>query len=167
MVFDLNKMISFTSKDNDVINYHWLNNKLDYIDNDEGQRVNFSYDINGRIVDVEFLEEKRLVEITYDTSDNITNMKLHKWIIDPLSSSSDRNYIELESASYQKTTTLFKAIDEKNNDRVEFVLSSGSVTNVYIIKHATNTVVNELGFARVDGKTTIEDYLGKKTIFEL
>lgn len=162
---NLHKIQKITVPSGDVINYYWntTQSRLLYMMNSDGEKVDFYYNTNGKITEIDFVSEQRILQFTYDTNHaEITSIVLKKWVYDPESSSGDKLYTELEKATYNKSETHYTVVDVKNDDRTEFQMAAEKVYSVVSKKHASNQILNQVLFSRETAKTVIEDFLGNK-----
>ena len=162
---NLHKIQKVTTPSGDTITYYWnaAQDRLLYMTNTDGERVNIYYNSYGKISDIDFEDEQRLLQFTYDSNQSeITSITLKKWVLDTESSSGNRVYTELEKATFTKSEPYYTVIDEKNDDRTEFQLANEKVYSVVNKKHASGEILNQVQFSRELDKTIIEDFLGNK-----
>ena len=163
--FDLHHLKKITVPSGDTITYQWDSSfeKLLHIENSDGDRVEFSYYSNGKIKEVEFVEERRIISISYNTSlTEIDEISLIKWVYDPSTSDGSKIFTELEKATYQKSSYTFSLQDLKNDGRFEFYLNNEKVTKAVEKKRTTNSIINQVRFTRDTEKTMIENFYGHK-----
>lgn len=162
---NLHKIQKITMPSGKTITYHWnaAKDKLLYMINSDDERVNIYYNGYGKISEIDYVSEQRLLQFTYDSNQTeITSITLQKWILDPASSSGDRIYTELEKATFIKSEPYYTVVDVKNDDRTEFQLVDDKVYSVVSKKHASGEILNQVQFSREQDKTVIEDFLGNK-----